>query len=81
MIQYTKILENKPVIEDQGLHFCEELDEANKLREENGEMRVYIFQDFENQEFNLGVGLEFIPVKFCPLCGRKVSEDSTTSGG
>lgn len=53
-------------------HACKSLMDANRIRQLGGESQVFIFEDFDSCKFLMKVGLEFVEMKFCPFCGRKL---------
>jgi hypothetical protein len=56
----------------EGEHTCQSLAEENLRRDKNGELKVYVFRDIDNGQWNLRVGLEFVVVKLCPWCGERL---------
>ena len=58
--------------EDRNVHSCQGLYDENVRRTANMEVPVHIFKDFEVEQWNMAVGLEFIRIAFCPECGEKL---------
>ena len=59
-----------PDVKEDGSHSCMPLACENEKRVREGESPVHVFQDIENCQWNIRVGLEFIETKFCAFCGE-----------
>lgn len=54
-------------VDEGGIHDCRRLRLSNRGRVTLGEPTVSVFRD---GGWYFRVGLEFIPIKYCPFCGE-----------
>jgi hypothetical protein len=60
-----------------GSHDCLALAYSNEGRVSRGESTIYVFQDIDNNKWNIRLGLEFIEVNCCPFCSSKLYEEKS----
>jgi len=55
-------------VDSDGVHECKKLKTANASRVKEGESTLSVFKDDDG--YYLRVGLEFVKIVCCPLCGE-----------